>query len=67
MLKLTLEDCINENDCDVVYQEGRSASLNSVPPGQARDFEILGVGSYDMRLKGSLKWHYELTDVRGRK
>jgi hypothetical protein len=65
-LKVTLEDCTHESACDVVYQESRSPLVGLVPPGQARDFEILGIGSYDMRLKGSLKWYYSLAEVRGR-
>jgi hypothetical protein len=65
-LRVTLEDCINESTCDVVYHEGRSPLIGLVPPGQARDFEIFGIGSYDTRLKGSLKWYYSLGEVRGR-
>ena len=62
-LKVTLEDCVDANTCDVVYQQDKSPL---VPPGQARDFEVYGIGDYDMRLKGSLKWHYGVTEVRGR-
>jgi hypothetical protein len=64
-LKVTLEDCVDANTCDVVYQQDKSP-LVLVPPGQARDFEVYGIGDYDMRLKGSLKWHYGVTEVRGR-
>jgi hypothetical protein len=65
-IKVTLEDCFNGTACDVIYQEDRSAFPGLVPPGQARDFDISGIGNYDMRLKGSLRWHYALTEVRGR-
>jgi hypothetical protein len=65
-LQVTLEDCVDENTCDVVYQKGESAFTDAVPPGQARDFQITGIGDYEMRLKGSLKWHYALTEVRAR-
>lgn len=63
-LRVTLEDCIGEGPCNVVYQEAKSPLIEPVPPGQARNFEISSIGSYHMRLKGSLKWHYELTEVR---
>lgn len=65
-LRVTLEDCVDANTCDVVYQEDHSPLVGLVPPGQARDFEISGIGDYDTRLKGSFKWHYALTEVRGR-
>jgi hypothetical protein len=65
-LKVTLDDCVDANTCDVVYQEDHSPLVGLVPPGQARDFEVYGIGGVDMRLKGSLKWHYALTGVRGR-
>jgi hypothetical protein len=65
-LRVTLEDCIGGSPCDVVDQEDRSPLLGTVPPGQARDFQIYAIGSSDMRVKGSLKWYYSLTEVRGK-
>ena len=64
-LRITFEDCTNEDACDIVYQANESPFLISVPPGQVRDFEITGIGSYDLRIRGSLRWHYEVTELRG--
>jgi hypothetical protein len=35
-LKVTLEDCVSETNCDAIYQAMKSPLLGSVPPSQAR-------------------------------
>ena len=62
-----LEDCVSDTNCDVIYEAMKSPLVGSVPPSQARDFEIGGVGDRDVRFKGKLRWNYSLTEVRATK
>ena len=66
-LEVTIEDCIGDTNCVVVYQDDVSPLIVSVPPGQARDFEITGVGDTDTRFRGHMRWRYRLVETRGGK
>lgn len=66
-LLVTIEDCVDDTTCDVVWEGNESPLIYDLPPGQARDFEIHAVGDVDMGVKGALRWHYRLIGVSGRR
>lgn len=66
-IRTVLEDCLNETNCDVVFEhDERSSILFRVPPGQARDFEINGIRDH-IRPKGTLRWSYRLLQTYGQR
>jgi hypothetical protein len=66
-LLVTFEDCVDDTTCDVVWQGQESPLVIDVPPGQARDFELYGVGDSDVRLRGKFQWYYRVVAVSGRR
>jgi hypothetical protein len=62
-LRVTLEDCDSNGECEIVAEHPASVA-GTISPGQARDFHQGGIGSSDLHLKGSLHWGYEVTSVR---
>lgn len=63
-LKLVLQDCLESGDCQVISEERPTVQLN-VPPGQARDFEVLPVFKGARAPKGQVNWRYEVIAAKG--
>lgn len=60
-LKLDVQDCASDGDCDTVGEEQQPLFL-SIPAGQVRD---VNSSAYfpDMTIKGTYRWHYSVEEI----
>lgn len=64
-LKVTFQDCSPNGDCETVG-ENSIWIFESVPPGQARDFDESVYLPNANSVRGRLQWNYVITEIKGK-
>jgi len=64
-IRLTLRDCVSENQCETIGETTQHVSL-SVPPGQTRGVEERVYFSSLPSLKGNLEWGYAVVEIHAK-